>query len=273
MAKSKFKTLTSQFCGSGFLYLYLMNFGARKQFTKTARCLLLHKLREMCTFGNWKRKRAACKKSENRVKSSCEWIAKNRKRQGEQSMKNAEGSAKTLQTRRMLASQMMDLLESQSFKKITINDICQRAMISRSAFYLHFEDKYDLLRYCLECELGSLEQKMYTIEIDEFLELALQEFLEKKKFYYNTLGAEPDQELTDLFQALFSRFFAARLEAMQAQGKALPGPVSIVSAFYAGGFVCTMVQWIKNGADISVEEMAQCQKQLLAPLAGEQAEA
>jgi hypothetical protein len=99
------------------------------------------------------------------------------------------------------------------------------------------------------------------------LELALQEFLEKKKFYYNTLGAEPDQELTDLFQALFSRFFATRLETMQARGKVLPGPVSIVSAFYAGGFVCTIVQWIKNGVDISVEEMARCEKQLLAPLA------
>jgi hypothetical protein len=54
---------------------------------------------------------------------------------------------------------------------------------------------------------------------------------------------------------------------MQARGKVLPGPVSIVSAFYAGGFVCTIVQWIKNGVDISVEEMARCEKQLLAPLA------
>jgi probable dihydroxyacetone kinase regulator len=182
-------------------------------------------------------------------------------------MGNAEASAKSLQTKKILAERLMQMLESQSFKKITVNDICQRAMISRSAFYLHFEDKYSLLRYCIEDELGQWETVMGTTDIDTYLTFVLKELLKKQKFYYNTFVTEPDQELTELFQALFSRSFTARLQAMQAQGRTIQGPVSIVSAFYVGGIVCSIIQWIKNDFDISIEEMVQCQKNLLADLA------
>jgi hypothetical protein len=108
---------------------------------------------------------------------------------------------------------------------------------------------------------------MGTTDIDTYLTFVLKELLKKQKFYYNTFVAEPDQELTELFQALFSRSFTARLQAMQAQGRTIQGPVSIVSAFYVGGIVCSIIQWIKNDFDISIEEMVQCQKNLLADLA------
>jgi AcrR family transcriptional regulator len=182
-------------------------------------------------------------------------------------MSKQDESAKTAQTKQILAAHLMHLLETQSFKKITVNDICQGALISRSAFYLHFEDKYDLLRYCLEMELQRWEDAMQSSEIDTFLVFTLRSILEKKKFYYNTLVAEPSQELTDLFQTLFSRFFSARIEALQAKGRTMPGTVSVLSAFYAGGIVCSTIQWIKNGFDPPIEEMAECQKYLLSVLA------
>jgi AcrR family transcriptional regulator len=181
-------------------------------------------------------------------------------------MGNREPSAKSEQTKRSLAAQFMEMLETRSFKKITVNDICQRAMISRATFYFHFEDKYSLLRYCIEGELRRWEEAMASTDIDSCLVLVLNEILQKKRFYYNTLAAEPELELADLFHTLFSRVFATRMEALRAQGRTIPGPVSVVSAFYAGGIVCSTIQWIRGGFDISVEEMAACQKHLLAEL-------
>jgi AcrR family transcriptional regulator len=183
-----------------------------------------------------------------------------------ESMENREPTAKGEHTRRVLATRFMEMLETQSFKKITVNDICQRAMVSRATFYFHFEDKYSLLRYCIEGELQRWEEVMESSDIDRYLVFVLNEILKKKKFYYNTLVVEPEQELTDMFHTLFSRVFATRIEALRAQGRAIPGPVSVVSAFYAGGIVCSTIQWIKNGFDISIEEMAECQKHLLAEL-------
>jgi AcrR family transcriptional regulator len=182
-------------------------------------------------------------------------------------MEKQTESAKSLQTKRILATQLMLLLETQSFKKISVNDICQSALISRSAFYLHFVDKYDLLRYCVETELQRWEDVMQTSDINSFLVFTLQSILEKKKFYYNTLVAEPNQELTDIFQNLFSRFFTFRIEELKAQGHLMPGTTSVISAFYAGGIVCSTIQWIRNDFDCPIEEMAACQKALLSALA------
>lgn len=38
-----------------------------------------------------------------------------------------------------------DLLSKKDLRKITIDDICNQAMIGRSTFYNHFHDKYDFL--------------------------------------------------------------------------------------------------------------------------------
>lgn len=181
-------------------------------------------------------------------------------------MGNAENSAKVLQTKRILAEQLMELLEHKSFRKITVNDICQSAMVSRSTFYLHFEDKYQLFRYCIEQELSRLEFAIRERDLKAAVLLTLDMLLEKKNFYYNTLAAETDQELGDIFMASFCSFFAAQIEERQNAGHKIPGPVPIVSAFYAGGITASNIQWIKDKFAISKEEMAECQRLLLSDL-------
>jgi AcrR family transcriptional regulator len=178
-------------------------------------------------------------------------------------MGNPELSAKSLQTKKILAEHLISMLENQNFKKIAVNDICQHAMISRSAFYLHFEDKYSLLRYCMDMELLRWEGVMQTSDIHSYLVFVLDEILKKRNFYKNTFVEVPDPELSELFYTLFSRFFTSRFEEILAQGHAHPCPVSIVSAFYVGGITCSIVQWIKKDFDISVEEMARYQERLL----------
>lgn len=178
-------------------------------------------------------------------------------------MSKADDSAKVLQTKRILAGQLMQLLEHKSFKKITVNDICQSAMVSRSTFYLHFEDKYQLFRYCMEQELSRLESAIQEKDIKAVTLLTLDMLLAKKNFYYNTLAVETDQELNDIFMAAFCRFFATQIEERQRAGHQVAGPISIASAFYAGGVTAANVQWIKNNFDITKEEMAACLENLL----------
>lgn len=52
-------------------------------------------------------------------------------------------------TKKALYSALLALLNRQKFLKITVNDICQEALVSRTAFYDHFQDKYDLLEQWL----------------------------------------------------------------------------------------------------------------------------
>lgn len=44
----------------------------------------------------------------------------------------------------------LNLIKEKTFTDITIKDICDEAMISRSTFYSHYKDKYDLLEHFFE---------------------------------------------------------------------------------------------------------------------------
>lgn len=181
-------------------------------------------------------------------------------------MDSPKDSAKVLQTKRLLAAQMMKLLENKNFKKITINDICQNAMVSRSAFYFHFEDKYHLLNYCLEEELKQWETTIHMKSIDDFIVFTLESLLKKKKFYHNVFVAEMDKELIDIFQKKLCQFFTAFLKEKQDSGHQFCAPLSVISAFCIGGIACSTVQWMQNDFNISKEELAAYQKNLLSNL-------
>ena len=50
-----------------------------------------------------------------------------------------------IKNKRVIENAMILLLQRKEFSKITIRDICQEALVSRSTFYAHYLDKYDLL--------------------------------------------------------------------------------------------------------------------------------
>ena len=53
-------------------------------------------------------------------------------------------------TRRLLVEALAQLLEERPFQELSVVDICRRAMVHRTTFYSHFNDKQELLRYLLE---------------------------------------------------------------------------------------------------------------------------
>ncbi len=95
----------------------------------------------------------------------------------------------TRRTHMLLRSALFQLLASTPFEKITMTELCSEAMIPRSTFYRHFEDKYDLQRYSLQCLLAELhfnDDVLYFRSPDsirEFL-IALIQMLEQDLDHY-----------------------------------------------------------------------------------------
>ncbi|MFC6323589.1 TetR/AcrR family transcriptional regulator [Companilactobacillus baiquanensis] len=50
-----------------------------------------------------------------------------------------------IKTERDIQQALLKLLESKTFRQVTVADICQVSLTSRSTFYAHYLDKYDLL--------------------------------------------------------------------------------------------------------------------------------
>lgn len=56
-----------------------------------------------------------------------------------------------------------ELLSRKIFDDITVNELCQTALIRRPTFYSHFEDKYDFLRFYLNEIQSQIESESDTV--------------------------------------------------------------------------------------------------------------
>ena len=50
-----------------------------------------------------------------------------------------------IKTRKALYNAFEELMKSKPFEQIKVSDICKKALINRSTFYSHYNDKYELL--------------------------------------------------------------------------------------------------------------------------------
>ncbi|PHK48904.1 TetR/AcrR family transcriptional regulator [Staphylococcus edaphicus] len=74
-----------------------------------------------------------------------------------------EKDLRVIKTKRALSQNFFSLLEKQEFSSITVNQICNAALIHRTTFYKHFYDKYDLLIYLIT----ELTEDYFSIDIKD----------------------------------------------------------------------------------------------------------
>lgn len=58
---------------------------------------------------------------------------------------NKKTDLRVVKTKAALRKAFVHLLDQKPFEQISIKDITEAAMINRSTFYLHYQDKYDLM--------------------------------------------------------------------------------------------------------------------------------
>jgi AcrR family transcriptional regulator len=52
---------------------------------------------------------------------------------------------RVLKNKQLIKSAFLELLSTKRFEDITVSQICQKALINRSTFYFHYENKVELL--------------------------------------------------------------------------------------------------------------------------------
>jgi AcrR family transcriptional regulator len=70
---------------------------------------------------------------------------------------------RVVKTRETIQTQMIRLLETVPFEKITVNQLILACRINRSTFYRNYEDKYDLIRKI--CKNSSTSFRMRCVWI------------------------------------------------------------------------------------------------------------
>lgn len=174
-------------------------------------------------------------------------------------MTNSDGNKqklrKTGKTQKALAGSLLSLLHKHSLQKITVNDICETAMVSRASFYVHFEDKYHLLRFALENISPRMALVPNGLNKQDLIRAVVDYVYENMNLFKNLFLKETNPELTKMLSEIFVHNISEQLEKHPQLKENSPIPIPVLSVFMAGGIVHLFLWWIGGGFSISKEEM------------------
>ena len=163
---------------------------------------------------------------------------------------------RVVKSKKALMRAMRSLLRKRSFQKITVNDLCREAKVSRSTFYVHFEDKYELMCFMLEEFRKQMEDGAESRTLQERVRSALQTIKDNAAIFQNLLKSDPNRELVLMFHQYFSSNICETLTEQAEKGTSLPADAGFIASFYAGGIAMCIGGWIESGFKQTVEEFA-----------------
>lgn len=164
-------------------------------------------------------------------------------------------------THKLLFDALTLLLSEKSFDNITITDICEKAMIHRTTFYKHFEDKYHLLDSLISQLVQNFEEKsteqtpvnnprQYYVNL---FRLLLEHMQENIKMY--SVGLLNNGSTIKVLQKIVVGRTKSRLESDEANGLIFLIPAPILSEFYSSSMVSLAIWWLENNMPLSIDEM------------------
>ncbi len=119
---------------------------------------------------------------------------------------NTRGNQRTVQTEQKIKWVFLELLNEKELNRISVSEICQKANIHRTTFYVHYKDVADLMeqliREMYEQIMGFFVQEGEPVKSDGFLRLF--ELIKERKEFFSTylevggsldLGYESQEEL------------------------------------------------------------------------------
>ncbi|MDR0862598.1 MAG: TetR/AcrR family transcriptional regulator [Oscillospiraceae bacterium] len=144
-----------------------------------------------------------------------------------------------IKTRKALSDALLALLRRCSFNKITVHDLCAEAMVSRSAFYTHYGDKYALLRQWLADIRRDLAERSRAMPDEQFESSLCETFMRNSKVCANLLGGA-DGELCELLAEYLPPNI--RLTARETESGQMGARHRALSDFLAGGLFSLLLR-------------------------------
>lgn len=188
-----------------------------------------------------------------------------------------EEDLRVRRTKKLLNESLIMIMQKKPFEKITVKDICDDAMVHRTTFYMHFEDKYDLLRYCM----NELESPFNSVDIDELSYEGYKKYYmtvardilgyvnDNHDFFRMIIKKNKDESFLTHLQDELSLKIGEKLQQYSDFGIDLPLPAPLLSTFYAGACVSVVCWWLTNNMPYTVDELITYLDLLTSPMLNE----
>lgn len=168
--------------------------------------------------------------------------------------------------KRTLAQAFKELLCKGPIEKITIKDITDKAGVTRTTFYNHFHDKYEILEWIIEEDI--LKSVEPLIENDLFPEMVVLVFsclAKEKEFFQHAILVEGQNSFESIALKCIKKTFTYVVNEKSA-GKRHSYPwltPDLIAEYYAHSLMFVIKEWIKTDMTISPKEMSQIYDYLL----------
>ena len=174
-------------------------------------------------------------------------------------------------TKSSLYKSLLKLMQEMEFEEIKVTDICNIAMINRSTFYDHFNDKYELLASFIEdlknelLENLNVDKNITSIK-DYYLELLklLSNHIEKNLNIYSSLSIIKKNNHSIAFDMMFDASLEAvnkKLNEEYINTSNIPNEV--ISLFYVSGVTKLCTEAIKEPDKFNSEELLKYLEELI----------
>ena len=162
-----------------------------------------------------------------------------------------------VKTNNTLYEALVLLLKEKTFEEIKVSDICQKALVNRSTFYSHFNDKYELfmslinnLKQELETDLKSIDETNLKNYYLKLIEIFLNHIEGKENIYRSILINNRNSIIMDMIYDTITEDINSKIKQ---NDKNVPN--DIFTSYYLGAIVNVGVEWFKNDKKYSKEEI------------------
>lgn len=162
----------------------------------------------------------------------------------------------------------LDLLAEKDFEYITVKEICKKAGVNRSTFYLHYETVADLLEESVEFMLSgflkyfsdkSISSKINNSPLDELIFIKpdyiipyLSYIRDNKKLFQTAVLHAGTLQLDRNYKELFKNIFRPILTRFDVP----ENKQHYMMSFYINGIIALVMEWLKNDCKESMEDIA-----------------
>ena len=156
------------------------------------------------------------------------------------------------------------LLEEKRFEDLTVNELCDRAMIRRTTFYKHFADKYEYFSFYIKGIVATFQDRLAPDvaegEADAYLLHMCRELVhfinDHDKLVQNIKNSSMFPMLLSILLEQIS-FDVTQVLRRAKQKSLTKAQIEGTAAFYAGGLTNTLFQYLKQGVQIDEEQFMQ----------------
>lgn len=174
---------------------------------------------------------------------------------------------------------LLSLLEEKDFQYLTVKEICSRAQVNRSTFYLHYDTIGDLLSETIDYTMDKFHQKFNAMDVvsreqidslplgklilitPEYL-IPYLEFTRENRRVFSVAVSQPNALQTD---RIFHKFYFYYIHPIMKRFGLQEFEIDYILTFYLRGMFAVICKWIQRGCVEDVQTMAQLLKHCVLP--------